>query len=141
MHTTEPLVPGPSSFEAELAIEKLKRYKLPGTDHIPAEMIQARCNILHSEIHKLSNSIWNKEEFLQQWNESIIVPIYKNSDKSQSSDHRGISLLPTTYKMLPNILISRSNPCVQKIIGDCQCELKHNRSINDQILYIHQMLD
>jgi hypothetical protein len=31
-HTAEPLAPEPSAFEVEMAIEKLKRYKSPGTD-------------------------------------------------------------------------------------------------------------
>jgi hypothetical protein len=41
IHTAEPLLPDPSSFEVEVAIAKLKRYKSPGSDHIPAELIQA----------------------------------------------------------------------------------------------------
>jgi hypothetical protein len=32
MHTSEPLIPEPSSFEVEIAIENPKRYKLTGTD-------------------------------------------------------------------------------------------------------------
>jgi hypothetical protein len=39
--TAEPLVPEPSSSEVKIATEKLKRYKSPGTDQIPAELIQA----------------------------------------------------------------------------------------------------
>jgi hypothetical protein len=31
-----------------------------------------------SEIHRLFNSIWNKEELPQQWKESIIIPILSN---------------------------------------------------------------
>jgi len=31
-YTTEPLVPEPSAFEAELAVEKLKSHKSPGID-------------------------------------------------------------------------------------------------------------
>jgi hypothetical protein len=46
--------------------EKLQRNKSPGTDPIPAEMIQAGGNTLRFEIHKLINSIWNKEELAQQ---------------------------------------------------------------------------
>jgi hypothetical protein len=37
--------------------------------------------MLRSEIHKLFNSIWNKEELHNQWKESIIVPIKKKGDK------------------------------------------------------------
>ena len=40
IHTAKPLVPKPSAFEVELAIEKLKIHKSPGTDQIPAELIK-----------------------------------------------------------------------------------------------------
>jgi hypothetical protein len=54
-HTAEPLVPDPSPFE--VAIAKLKRYKSPGSDQIPAELIQAGGDILRYKIHKLITSI------------------------------------------------------------------------------------
>jgi hypothetical protein len=41
IHTAEPLVPDPSPFEVEIAIVKLKSYKLTGSDKILAELIQA----------------------------------------------------------------------------------------------------
>jgi hypothetical protein len=41
IHTAEPLVPVPSPFEVETANEKLKRYKPPGCDQIPAKLITA----------------------------------------------------------------------------------------------------
>jgi hypothetical protein len=37
IHPAEPLVPDPSPFEVEIAIENMKRYKSPGSDGIPAE--------------------------------------------------------------------------------------------------------
>jgi hypothetical protein len=40
MHTAEPFVPHLSAAEVEVAIGKLKRYKSPGVDQIPAELIQ-----------------------------------------------------------------------------------------------------
>ena len=39
IHTAEPLVPEPSAFEIELAIDKLKSHISPGTDQIPVEMM------------------------------------------------------------------------------------------------------
>jgi hypothetical protein len=69
-------VPERSLVEEEIAIEKLKRYKFPGTDQIPAERIKTGSETLTSEIHELIHSVWNKEELPQQWKESIIVPIY-----------------------------------------------------------------
>jgi hypothetical protein len=126
IHTVEPLVPEPSSTEVEIAIEKLKRYKSPGTDQIPAELIQAGENALHSEIHKLINCIWNKEELPEQWKESFFVPIYKKGDKTDCINYRGISLLSTSHKILSNILLSRLTPYVDEIIGDHQCGFRRN---------------
>jgi len=44
-------------------------------------MFKAGCRTIRCEIHKLINSIWNKEEMPEDCEESIIVPIYKNGDK------------------------------------------------------------
>jgi hypothetical protein len=41
IHIAERLVLEPSPFEVEIAIAKLKEYKSPGSDQIPAELIQA----------------------------------------------------------------------------------------------------
>jgi hypothetical protein len=60
LHTAQPLVPEPSACEVEMAIEKL-RHKSQGIDQIPAEFIKAGGRTIPSEIHKLSNSVWNKE--------------------------------------------------------------------------------
>jgi hypothetical protein len=35
LHTAEPIVPESSALEDEIAIEKVKNYKLPGVDQIP----------------------------------------------------------------------------------------------------------
>jgi hypothetical protein len=66
LHTTEPLVPGLCRLEIKIAIEKLKKYKSPGSDQIPAELIQTGGEILLSEIHKFVNSVWTKEELSGQ---------------------------------------------------------------------------
>jgi hypothetical protein len=53
IHTAEPLVPGPSHLDREIAFAKLKEYKCPSSGQILAEMIQARGETLMSAIHKL----------------------------------------------------------------------------------------
>jgi hypothetical protein len=83
---------------------------------------------LHSEIHELINSIWNKEQLPQEWKESIIVPIYKNGGKTNCSNYIGISLLPATFKILSTILFSRLNPYVDETIGGLWCRFRQNRS-------------
>ena len=82
IHTAEPLVPESSAFEVELANEKVKSYISPGIDQIPADLIKAGGKTIHCEIHKLTISIWNKEELPEEWKESITVPIYKKGKKT-----------------------------------------------------------
>jgi hypothetical protein len=118
IHMAEPLVPEPSLVEEEIAIGKLKRYKSPGTDNIPTELIEAGGETLYSKIHRLICSIWHKEELPQQWKESMIVPIYKKGNTTDCNNYRGISLLATSYKILSNILLARLTPYVNEIIGD-----------------------
>jgi hypothetical protein len=107
----EPLVPGPIRLEVEIAIAKLKKYKSPGSDQIPTELIQAG------------------GEFT------------KKSDKTDYNNYRVISLLSTSYKMLSNILLSRLSLYVDDIIGDYQCGFRRTRSTTDQIFCIHQILE
>jgi len=100
-----------------LVIEKLKSHKSPGTDQIPAELIKPGGKTFRCEIHKFIISIWNREELAEEWKESIKVLIYKKDDETGCSDYRGISLFPTTYKILSNILLSRLTPYAEEIIG------------------------
>jgi hypothetical protein len=83
--------------------------------------------MLRYEIHELINSIWNKEDLTDQWNESIIVAIYKKSDKIDWNNYRGISLLTTSYKIVFNTLLSKLSPYVNKIIGDHYCGFRRNK--------------
>jgi len=132
IHTAEPIVPESSASEFELAIDKPKSRKSPGIDQIPAELIKAGGRIICLEIRKLITSIWKKEKLPEEW-ESIIVPFHKKGDKTNCSNYKAISLLPTTYKILSNILLSRLIPYAKEIVGDHQCGFRRNRSTIDHI--------
>ena len=105
IHTTQLIVPESSAFDVEIGIENLKRHKSPGINQIPAELTKVWGRKIRSEIHELINTIWHKEELLEEWKESVSVPIYNKGDKTDWSNYRSISLLPTTYKILSNILL------------------------------------
>ena len=77
----------------------------------------------------------------EEWKESIIVPIHKKGDKTDCNNYRGISLLPTTYKILSNILFSTLIQYAKEIIGDHQCGFRSNWSIIDHIFCFHQILE
>jgi len=63
----------------------------------------------------------------EEWKESIFVPISKKGDKADYSNYRGISLLPTTYKILSCTLLSSLNPYAEEIIEDRQVDFDATR--------------
>jgi hypothetical protein len=81
VHTAEPSVPGPSRLEVEIAIAKLKKYKSLGSDQIPPELIQAGGEMLLSAIHKLINSVWNKENCLTSERSLLLYQFTKRVTK------------------------------------------------------------
>jgi hypothetical protein len=104
-----------------MAVAKIKRHKLPGIDQIPAELIKAGGRTIHCEIREITNSVWNKEDVSEEWKESNIVPVYQKANNTDCGNYRGISLLSTTYKILPNILLARLTPYAEEVIEDHQC--------------------
>jgi hypothetical protein len=66
----------PSVLEFEIAIGKPKKTRI-------TKLIKAGGRTIHSEIHTLINSVWNKKELLEEWKESIILPTFKKGDKKQ----------------------------------------------------------
>jgi hypothetical protein len=103
----------PRDVEFDLVIDKLKIYKLPNTDLIPAEMIKAGGIANRYDIHKLIISIWNKEELPEEWKDSITLPIYKKDD---------LQLL-----------------LIIEVFRDHQCGFRRNRSTTDHIICISQI--
>jgi len=136
IHLAVPLVPEPSASEFELVIDKLQSHKSPGIDQIPAEPIKTESRTIFLEIHKLITSVLMKEKLSEEWKESIIVPIHEKGYKTDFNNYRGISILPTTNKILTNILLSRLIPYAKEIIGDHQCGFRRESSTIDHIFCI-----
>jgi hypothetical protein len=130
VHIAQPLVPGPSRLEFQIAIAKLKKYKSPGSDQIPAKLIQAgdKCYCL-----RFTNSL-------------ILFGMRKNCLISG----RSLLLYQFTKRVtkLPVIIIVRYH-CYQhptkfyrisnidEIIGNHKCGFRRNRSTTDQTFSIH----
>jgi hypothetical protein len=55
---------------------------------------------------------------LEDWKESIIVPICKKGNKTECINYRGISHFSITYKISFNILPSRLTPYTEELTGD-----------------------
>jgi len=89
-------------------------------DHIAAEFIRIKGKKLCYKIHVFINSIWDKEELPEQWNEFILLHIYKKGDKT---DNIGMWLSATTYRTSSNIFLPRLTPYTGEIIGNISVDI------------------
>ena len=127
----------PTVEEVEMAVQKLKNYKVPGTDNIPAELFKYGGNELVKHLHTIIKDIWQKEKMPTEWNVSIICPIYRKGDIMECSSYIGVSLLNTAYK----ILFAKISPFPENIIGNYQSGFRKNRSTTNQIFTLRQILE
>jgi hypothetical protein len=77
----------------------------------------------------------------EEWKEWITVLIHKKGEETDCSNDTGISVCSTTCKILFSILLARLTPYAEKIIGNNQRELQHNRSTTDHIFGICKILE
>ena len=54
--------------EVEMAVQKLKNYKAPGTDSKQAELFEYCGNELIKHLHTIRKEIWLKEKMQTDWN-------------------------------------------------------------------------
>jgi hypothetical protein len=118
IHTAVPLIPEPSLVEVEIPIGKLKSYKFPGTDQIPAEFIKAGVKRYVLRYTNLLVLYGIRRNCHSSGRSLITIPIHKEGDEAECNIYRGISLLSNAYKISSNILLARLTPYVNEVTGE-----------------------
>ena len=127
--------------EVEMAVQKLKKHKDPGTDNIPAELFKYGGDELLTHLHSIIREVWLKEKMPTDWNLSLICPKHKKGDIMDCSNYRGVSLLNIAYKILSSILFMRISPFAESTTGSYQCGFRKNRSTINQIFTLRQIME
>jgi hypothetical protein len=76
-----------------------------------------------------------------EWNKSIICPIYKKGEKSECSNYRGISLHNTAYKILAIAINNRLTTYAEDLLSQEQNGFRRNMSTTDNIFIMRQILE
>ncbi|XP_029054555.2 eukaryotic translation initiation factor 3 subunit A-like [Osmia bicornis bicornis] len=96
-----------SKEEIRKAIAKMKDGKATGGDGIPNEVWKYGGEEVLDWAWEICNRIWRGEGWPDGWKEGIIAPIKKKGDGTRATDYRGVTLMPTLYKVYATVLTER----------------------------------
>lgn len=81
-------------------IKELKHGKASGQDKITAEMIKKMDAKGKEKLLKLFTRIWKEENFLEEWQKTLIIPMYKQGSRKDCNNYRCVHLLCTAMKII-----------------------------------------
>jgi hypothetical protein len=84
------------------------------------QLLNQNQNMDYNKEENVENGDGEEEKIPEDWERSIIYPIFKKGYKLTCNNYRGISLLSTAYKTLTRILKKRLDPHIEEIIGEYQ---------------------
>ena len=76
----------------------------------------------------------------QEWETGMVINIHKKGTKSKRKNYRGITLLPTAYKLFANIIKSRLNEHVEDEMVEEQCGFRKGRNCTDAIFTVQRII-
>uniref|UniRef100_A0A671U6T8 ribonuclease H n=1 Tax=Sparus aurata TaxID=8175 RepID=A0A671U6T8_SPAAU len=134
-----------SITEQELteSIQSLKAKKACGVDSILNEMIKYSDHKLKLAILKLFNIILAVGTFPDIWNKGLITPLYKNGDKYDPNNYRGICVNSNLGKTFCNIINKRLISFIndQNVLNKCQIGFLPNFRTTDHIYTLHTLIE
>jgi len=75
--------------EIRRAVRKVKEGRAAGGDGIPGEVWKYGGEKLEGHVWEICKRIWKGKEWIEEWNEGIIVPIRKQGNGEKVEEYRG----------------------------------------------------
>jgi hypothetical protein len=90
----------------------------------------------------LFKKIWREERVPIDWARGIIVPLYKDGDKSNVDNYRGITLLSVVGKLYTSIINNRISSWLEKNkkLVEEQAGFRAKRSTSEQIFILKEII-
>lgn len=133
--------------EVETIIKSLKTECSIGWDDISTQVIKQNMKHLIAPITHICNLSFKTAVFPKALKKSVILPIYKNGDKSSVTNYRPISILPVLSKILERLMNNRLVKYLEKydLLASNQYGFRRGRSTSDAVSnlndYIVKALD
>ena len=110
--------------------------KANGNDEIPVELFQILKNDAVKVLHSICQQIWKTQQWPQDWERSVFIPIPKKDNAKECSNYCTIALISHANKVMLKILQVRLQQYLNCELPDVQFGFRKGRGIRDQIANI-----
>ena len=105
-------------------------------DGIPVELFQILKYDTVKGLHSICQKIWKTQQWPQDWQRSVFIPIPKKGNAKECSNYRTIALISHTSKVMLKILQARLQQYMNCEFPDVQAGFRKGRGTRDQITNI-----
>ena len=110
--------------EVKWALESITMNKASGGDGIPVELFQILKDDAVKVLHSLCQHIWKTQQWPQDWQRSVFIPIPKKGNAKECSNYRTVALISHANKVMLKILQARLQQYVNRELPDVQVVLE-----------------
>ena len=86
------------------ALGSITTNKASGGDGIPIELFQILKDDVVKVLHSICQQIWKIQQWPQDWQKSVFIPIPKKDNANECSNYRTIALISHASKVILKIL-------------------------------------
>ena len=111
---------GPDILECEVkwALESITTNKATRGDGIPVELFQILKDDAITVLHSICQPIWKTQQWPQDWESSVFIPIPKKGNAKECSHYHTIALISHASKVMLKILQARIQQHVNHELPD-----------------------
>ena len=127
--------------EGKWAIGSITTNKASGGDGISVELFQILNDDVVKVLHSICQQIWKTQQWPQDWQRSVFIPISKKGNAKECSNYRTIALISHASKEMLKILQARLQQYMNRELSDVQAGFKKGIGTRDQIANIHWIIE
>ena len=128
--------------ELEKVLYKTQNGKAAGDDGCVTEILKQGGSEMKESLLVLFQKMWREEKIPKDWARGIIVPIFKDGERKNVDNYRGITLLSVVGKLYTSILNNRVSRWLEKNnkIVEEQGGFRIKRSTSEQIFILKETI-
>ena len=127
--------------EVKWALESITTNKASGADGIPVELFQILKGDAVKVLHSICQQIWKTQQWPQDWERSVFIPIPKKGNAKECSNYRTIALISHASKVMLKVLQARLQQYVNHELPNVQAGFRKGRGTRDQIASIRWFME